>query len=65
MTAGFDPLCDEAEAYANRMREAGVEVEYICYENQIHGFVSFAGAIDDGKEFIAKASAALRKAFKS
>ncbi len=65
MTAGFDPLCDEAEAYARRMREAGVEVEYLCYENQIHGFVSFAGAIDDGKEFIARASTALHKAFGS
>ena len=65
MTAGFDPLCDEAEAYAKRMREAGVEVDYICYENQIHGFVSFAGVIDDGKEFIARASKALRAAFGS
>ena len=65
MTAGFDPLCDEAEAYANRMREAGVEVEYICYENQIHGFVSFAGVIDDGKEFIAQACKSLRTAFGS
>ena len=63
MTAGFDPLCDEAEAYAERMREAGVEVEYVCYENQIHGFVSFAGVIDEGKEFIARASRALRRAF--
>jgi acetyl esterase len=65
MTAGFDPLCDEAEAYANRMREAGVNVEYLCYENQIHGFVSFAGAIDDGKEFIKRACLALRQAFAS
>ena len=64
MTAGFDPLCDEAEAYATRMRDAGVEVDYVCYENQIHGFVSFAGAIDDGKEFIGRASAALREAFR-
>jgi len=65
MTAGFDPLCDEAEAYAERLRDAGVEVEYICYENQIHGFVSFAGVIDDGKEFIARACKSLRAAFGS
>lgn len=63
MTAGFDPLCDEAAAYAQCLQTAGVDVEYICYENQIHGFVSFAGVIDEGREFIARASAALRTAF--
>jgi acetyl esterase len=63
MTAGFDPLCDEAEAYAKRLSDAGVEVEYVCYENQIHGFVAFAGVIDEGKEFIKRGCQALRQAF--
>lgn len=45
-TAGFDPLLDEGEAYARRLTEAGVEVTYRCFEDQIHGFANMAGAID-------------------
>lgn len=49
LTAEFDPLRDEGEAYAERMRAAGVPVEARRYDGQIHGF--FANpAIDDGSE---------------
>lgn len=63
MTAGYDPLRDEGAAYADRLSAAGVPVEYICYRDQIHGFVSMAGAIDAGREFLDRACTALRKAF--
>lgn len=63
MTAGFDPLRDEGKAYADRLREAGVPVDYVCYDGQIHGFVSMAGALDEGKQFLREAAAVLRKAF--
>ena len=43
VTAGFDPLLDEGEAYADLMREAGVDVEYHCEEELIHAFVNMAG----------------------
>lgn len=65
MTAGFDPLRDEGAEYADRLTEAGVPVEYICYRNQIHGFVSMAGAIDEGREFLDRAGAALCRAWQS
>lgn len=65
MTAGFDPLRDEGAEYADRLSAAGVPVEYICYRNQIHGFVSMAGAIDEGREFLDRAGAALRRAWLS
>lgn len=65
MTAGFDPLRDEGKAYADRLKDAGVPVDYVCYENQIHGFVSMAGALDTGKQFLREAAAVLRKAFTS
>jgi len=49
ITAGYDPLVDEGKHYADRLREAGVPVEYRCFESTIHGFMSFAGAIDAGR----------------
>ncbi|HXY93360.1 MAG TPA: alpha/beta hydrolase, partial [Acidimicrobiia bacterium] len=38
---GCDMLRDEGRAYANRLREGGVEVEEVCYAGQPHGFVNF------------------------
>jgi acetyl esterase len=41
LTAGFDPLRDEGTAYADRLREAGVEVEVVHHADAIHGFFGF------------------------
>jgi len=43
--AGFDPLRDEAAAYAGRLREAGVPVETLFFRDMIHGFLNMGGAI--------------------
>jgi acetyl esterase len=48
VTAGCDPLRDEAKAYADRLRAAGVPAEYRCFDGTIHAFMSFAGAIPLG-----------------
>ncbi len=38
VTAGFDPLRDDGVNYAEALAKAGVEVEYRCYDDQVHGF---------------------------
>lgn len=38
---GCDMLRDEGRAYADRLREDGVDVEEVCYAGQPHGFVNF------------------------
>jgi acetyl esterase/lipase len=45
VTAGFDPLVDQGEAYARRLREAGVPVVYRCYDSLAHAFTAFTGAV--------------------
>ena len=45
ITAGFDPLLDQGEAYAGRLRAAGVAVRYRCYDNLAHAFTAFTGAV--------------------
>jgi acetyl esterase len=43
-TAGFDPLRDEGQAYADALRSAGVEVDYRCYERLIHNYIVMGAA---------------------
>ena len=46
VTAGFDPLRDDGANYAEALRPAGVDVEYRCYDDQIHGFMGM-GVLSD------------------
>jgi acetyl esterase len=52
VTAGFDPLRDEGRRYAERMREAGVEVDHICSEGSLHGFLNTAGAVREAERVL-------------
>lgn len=44
ITAEFDPLRDDAEQYARRLREAGVGANTIRFDGMIHGFIGPLGA---------------------
>jgi acetyl esterase len=59
-TAGFDPLRDEGNAYADRLREAGVPVVKRQHDDLIHGFVSFLNLGTRFREAVSEAAGALR-----
>jgi acetyl esterase len=61
LTAGFDPLRDEGRAYAEKMKAAGVAVEYRCVEGTIHGFFSFGGVFEHASRAVDDAARALRE----
>ncbi|HLX38772.1 MAG TPA: alpha/beta hydrolase [Candidatus Binataceae bacterium] len=63
ITAEFDPLRDEGEAYAETLRKAGVAATVTRYPGMIHGFFTMANLLDQGKKAVAEAATALRKAF--
>ena len=44
VTAGFDPLRDEGDAYAAALSAAGVPVITRCYDDMVHGFFGMAVA---------------------
>jgi acetyl esterase/lipase len=46
MTAEFDPLRDEGNAYAQRLLQAGVSTELHCFAGACHGFDLIAPAIE-------------------
>jgi acetyl esterase len=45
LTAGFDPLRDEGRQYADALSKAGVRTQVVCFERQIHGFITMGRVI--------------------
>jgi acetyl esterase len=61
--AGFDPLRDEGEAYANKLVTAGVTTELKRYGSLTHGYLNMVGLIDAAKTPWNDMIAALRTQF--
>lgn len=65
ITAQYDPLRDDGVLYADRLREAGVNVELSNYEGMIHAFFWMAGVMDAGREAIEQIGKAIKKNYTS
>jgi len=64
LTAGFDPLRDEGRQYADALSAAGCPAQYVCFERQIHGFISMGRVIDEANTAVELCGAVLRRALR-
>jgi len=64
ITAGFDPLRDEGEAYGEKLK-SGVSIKVSRYAGMIHGFLSMDGVISKAKDAINEIGAKLSAAFQT
>ncbi len=64
VTAGFDPLRDEGEAWARRLADAGVEVRLKRYPGFIHGFSNVVGVGRTQRAAVAEIAAVLKAALR-
>ena len=64
MTPAYDPLRDEGDDYAGKLKAAGVAVSYANYPGMVHGFFDFQATVDVAREAIQIAGSALAKALR-
>jgi len=61
--AEIDPLRDEGKAYADKLQQAGVKVDYKLYSGVTHEFFGMGAVVPKAKEAEQYAADALKKAF--
>jgi acetyl esterase len=64
LTAGYDPLSDEGDAYAERLAAAGVPVTHRRFPGQVHGFAMNGKIIRAADKALDDAAAALKAAWR-
>ena len=62
LTAGYDPLRDEGLDYARALSAAGNRTSYVCFERQIHGFITMGRLLDEANAAVSMCAAELRRA---
>jgi acetyl esterase len=63
ITAEYDPLRDEGEAYAQKLTEAGIPTVCTRYDGMTHGFFGMSAVVDKAKQAVAQGATCLREAF--
>ena len=61
LTAGYDPLCDEGQAYAKALEAAHTPCRHVCYDGQIHGFLNMGRVNPQTSEALGEIAGALRE----
>ena len=64
LTASHDVLRDEGEAYAERLRAAGVPVELRRWPGMVHGFLRWPGAVRAAREALDEIGARVRSSLR-
>jgi acetyl esterase len=62
LSAGYDPLRDEALQYSHKLTQAGNRATHILFERQIHGFITMGRVIDEANAAVQICAAELRRA---
>ena len=62
LTAGYDPLRDEGLDYARALTAAGNRAVYLCFERQIHGFITMGRLLDEANAAVTLCAGELRRA---
>ena len=63
ITAEVDPLRSEGKAYADRLKAAGVAVDYTNYEGVTHEFFGMGAVLPEAKQAVAQAAKGLKTGF--
>jgi acetyl esterase len=63
LTVAYDPLCDEGEDYAKRLRDDGVSVTHVHVADQMHGYFAMAKLVPAAYAGTAAIAAALALAW--
>lgn len=64
LTAGYDPLRDEGRQYADALSAAASPAQYVCFERQVHGFITMGKVLDEANTAVSLCAQAVKRALR-